>query len=296
VQLVKDAPNLRLMEDVVDKFTRKLSSGGIGLFYYAGHGVAVNGENYLIPVKADLKFQEDAKYESLPVEYVLSALESSKSNMNIIILDACRNNPLPMKSRSLVKGLAEIRQKMKETIIMFATAPGDTAEDGSGQHGAYTQHLMDVIKKPGLTIEQMAKEVRKKVIETTDNYQVPWENNSLVNDFCFVSCPGAPVAPSTVSPPMAPKPDNPVANWSKPVAVEAKRETVVSPPRLEPPPSRKETPQVTTPAAAQPPTKPVMSTPTAVPPTSSSASSPPVPAPTTLQSPAKCVLEPWRCR
>lgn len=273
------------MKDAVDKFAQKLLGGGVGLFYYAGHGVAVKGENYLVPVKADLKVQEDAEDESLRVNYVLETMESSKGTMNIVILDACRNNPLPTRSRSLGKGLAEIKQKIIGSIIMFATSPGDTAEDGNGKHGTYTQHLIEAIKKPGLTIEQMAKEVRRRVMEDTSGRQVPWENASLVAEFCFVNCPGATPQAGNSSPPTSS-----VSTAVQPAPIKPRVVTpvVVKPPVKEVP---KEVPPAP-PAVIQPVvTKPAVPTPTVMPSTSNTLG----PPSTTLQQPTRCLIEPWRC-
>jgi uncharacterized caspase-like protein/predicted small secreted protein len=188
----ENAANRREMREAVQEFTRQLRYGDVGLFFYAGHAVQVKGKNYLIPTKVKLPSEIEVEYETMSAQYVLDQMEDAGNDFNIIILDACRDNPLP-KTRgargigSATRGLVEMRNP-KGSIIAFATSPNDTAADGYGQNGIYTKHLLKAIKTPGLTVEQMFKKVRNAVWDETNGRQIPWENSSLRDDFCFSSC------------------------------------------------------------------------------------------------------------
>jgi len=124
--------DLKQIENAIDTFHHQLKAGGVGLFYYAGHGTQVDGENYLIPVNVKLDVAEDVRYEAIPVGKVLARMEDAANQMNIVILDACRNNPFARKWRSSQRGLAPI-QSARGALIAFATEPGGVAADGEGQ-------------------------------------------------------------------------------------------------------------------------------------------------------------------
>jgi uncharacterized caspase-like protein/predicted small secreted protein len=190
VVYLENAANRRQMKVAVQKFTDQLGSGDVGLFYYAGHAVQIKGKNYLIPTKVKLPTETEVEYETMSAQYVLDKMEDAGNGFNIIILDACRDNPLS-KIRSLrghaKGGLAEMRNP-KGSIIAFATSPNKGAEDGDERNGTYTKHLLRAIKIPGLTVEQMFKKVRDAVWEETKGRQIPWENSSLRGEFCFYSC------------------------------------------------------------------------------------------------------------
>jgi hypothetical protein len=186
----ENATNRRQIKEAVREFTNSLRPGDVGVFYYAGHAVQVKGKNYLIPTQVQLPSQRDVEYETLSAQYVLDQMEDAGNGFNIVLLDACRDNPLPeKKTRSIGEkgGLAEMRQP-KGSIIGFATSPNDVAEDGTGRNGLYTKHLLKAIKTPGLTVEEMLKKVRDGVWEETGGTQIPWENSSLRGDFCFSGC------------------------------------------------------------------------------------------------------------
>ncbi|BAY32255.1 peptidase C14 caspase catalytic subunit p20 [Nostoc carneum NIES-2107] len=184
VTLLKDA-DLRQMEQAIDNFNRNLRQGGTGLFYYAGHGTQVDGENYLIPIDARLEREQDVRYESLPVGKLLNVMEDASNDVNIIILDACRNNPFGRKWRSFQRGLAPPTQTVKGTLIAYATSPGKTALDGEGRNSPYTTALLQHLKTPNLDVEQMFKQVRGDVLKQTGGKQTPWESSSLVGSFVF---------------------------------------------------------------------------------------------------------------
>ncbi len=174
----------RRMDDAVRIFYSKLRNGGTGLFYYAGHGMQVKGRNYLIPVDARIESESDVEHESIDVGRVLGKMEDAGNPVNIVILDACRDNPFAKSFRSSSAGLARM-DAPTGTIVAYATAPESVAIDGPGQNGLYTKHLLKEMIIPGLTIEQVFKAVRNNVINETNNKQVPWESTSLRGDFYF---------------------------------------------------------------------------------------------------------------
>ncbi|MGE0155709.1 MAG: caspase domain-containing protein [Geobacter sp.] len=184
---VEEHVNLGYMpfNDAVEAFGNKLKAGGIGLFYYAGHGMQVQGANYLIPVDAKIRAENEVRYKAIDVGLVLAKMESAKSDVNIVILDACRDNPFSRSFRSASQGLAQI-DAPTGTIIAYATAPGKTASDGKGKNGAYTEALIQAMENADLKVEEVFKRVRRLVLEKTNKLQVPWESSSLVGDFLFI--------------------------------------------------------------------------------------------------------------
>jgi uncharacterized caspase-like protein len=177
--------NLRTMQKAVRTFSRQLRQGGTGLFYYAGHGMQVNGENYLIPLGASIDRIQDVPYEALPVGRILGAMEDAANPTNILILDACRDNPFARTWRSYRRGLAVV-QAVRGSLIAYATAPGEVAYDGDGRNGLYTSYLLRYLPTPGLSVEEVFKRVRAGVVRDTKGQQVPWESSSLIGDFSFV--------------------------------------------------------------------------------------------------------------
>jgi uncharacterized caspase-like protein len=185
------------MESVIEAFGQQLRQGGVGLFYFAGHGVQVGGENYLMPIGARINREQDVKIAAVHVGRVLGAMEDAKNDLNIVILDACRNNPFARGFRSQVQGLAPV-DAARGSLIAYATAPGSVASDGSSRNGLYTENLLRYMSTPGLSVEQMFKQVRIGVGQMTNGQQTPWESSSLTGDFYFVSS-GAPNAPPGVA-------------------------------------------------------------------------------------------------
>jgi uncharacterized caspase-like protein len=172
------------MKMAIREFGEKLKNGGVGLFYYAGHGMQVEGRNYLIPVDASITHEHEVEYEAVNVGLVLAQMARAKNQLNIVILDACRNNPFAQKFRSVQSGLASI-DAPGGTLIANATAPGKVARDGEGKNGMYTQELLKAIRLRGLKIEEVFKQVRIAVKDGTSGNQIPWESSSLVGDFYF---------------------------------------------------------------------------------------------------------------
>ncbi len=174
------------MKRAIREFGRKLKNdGGIGLFYYAGHGVQVKGVNYLIPVDAQVASEEEVEYEAVEAGFALAQMEAAGNPMNIVILDACRNNPFARSYRSADKGLAQMNAP-SGTLIAYSTAPGSVAADGKGENGVYTAELLKKMKTPNLSIEDVFKQVRIAVRSQTQGKQTPWESSSLTGYFYFV--------------------------------------------------------------------------------------------------------------
>ena len=183
VTLIIDATK-REMDFAVREFGRSLNSNTVGLFYYAGHGMQLKGRNYLIPIDALIESESDVEYEALDAGRVLGKMEDAENRLNIVILDACRNNPFVRNFRSPNLGLARM-DAPTGSIIAYATGPGKLASDGEKNNGVYTHYLIQNIKKPNLTIERILKNVRIAVMDETSKKQVPWESSSLTGDFYF---------------------------------------------------------------------------------------------------------------
>lgn len=176
------------MRTLVRAFSSEMQGAKIALFYYAGHGLQLNGKNYLIPVDAKLESEVDLDFEAMDVNFVLRQMERD-DRINIVLLDACRNNPLSEKlarsmgARSvyLGRGLARIETGVG-SLVAFSTQPGNVALDGKGPHSPFARALIDNIEAPGVDIELLMRRVREEVIKVTDGRQVPWTNSSLVGD------------------------------------------------------------------------------------------------------------------
>ncbi len=189
------------MEDALAAFRRQLRPGGVGLFYFAGHGAQVEGTNYLIPIGANVGQAVTAKAESVSAEQVLASMTAAGTALNILIMDACRNNPFlsrwPVREP---RGLAPM-QAARGSLIAYATAPGAVAADGGGRNGTYTKHLLRYLTTPELLVEQMFKRVRVAVEEETGGIQTPWETSSLQGDFSFYPSAAARPSPAVVKEP-----------------------------------------------------------------------------------------------
>jgi WD40 repeat protein len=183
VTLLENA-SLEAMFEAIREFGDQLRAGGVGLFYFAGHGVQIRGRNYLIPVGAKIEREDEVVYRSLDAGQVLQKMETAGNRVNIVILDACRNNPFARTFRSIPTGLA-VMEAPVNTLIAFATAPGAVASDGTGTHGLYTEHLLKNIPVQGLRVEDMFKRVRAGVRQDSAGRQIPWENTSLEAEFFF---------------------------------------------------------------------------------------------------------------
>lgn len=176
----------REMKQVIDEFGRRLENYGVGLFYFAGHGIQANGNNYLIPIETNLMNEQQIDYDCVRADRVLGLMEYARSKVNIVILDACRNNPFKRSwSRSAEgEGLAFMNAP-SGSVIAYATAPGKTASDGAGSNGLYTEALLKNLFAPDLNILQVFQNVRKTVVDASGQRQIPWESTSLIGDFYF---------------------------------------------------------------------------------------------------------------
>jgi uncharacterized caspase-like protein len=174
----------RELKQMIRNFGQKLKAGGSGLFYYAGHGLQSKGRNYLIPVDADLQSEAEVEDVGVDINLLLNYMDEAQNALNIVILDACRNNPFSRGFRSVSEGLAQV-DAPTGTLIAYATAPGRVASDGVGQNGLYTSELLKQMRVPGLSVSEMFMHVRAEVMKRTGNKQVPWEASSLVGTFYF---------------------------------------------------------------------------------------------------------------
>lgn len=186
VTLVENG-NRRDMIAAIEDFGRKLrSKGGVGLVFYAGHGMQIKGRNYLIPVDAKIGSEVTAVSETVDLDLLLVTMAESGTRINVVILDACRDNPFERRFRGAGGGLAPMNASdAKGTLIAYSTDPGKTASDGDSSHSPYTQALIEALPLPNLTIEQVFKHVRRKVQDLTAGAQTPWETSSLTGEFSF---------------------------------------------------------------------------------------------------------------
>jgi formylglycine-generating enzyme required for sulfatase activity/uncharacterized caspase-like protein len=177
----------RAMEDAIRAFGDRIRSGAVGLFYFAGHGLQAEGSNFLIPVGARLGQESDIRYEGVDLGRVLDTMKAAGNKLNILILDACRNNPFALAKgwRDVgERGLAQVKAPTG-TLVAYATAPGATAADGSGDNGLYTGAILLQLKEPGVSLLQTFQRVREQVLAGSQGAQTPWESNSTVGDFFF---------------------------------------------------------------------------------------------------------------
>jgi len=170
------------MEEAVDKFVQEIQNGDVALFYFSGHGIQVRGDNYLIPLGDSIKSETDVRYKTVNAGLILGKMEESRNRANIVILDACRNNPFKGLFRSASVGLSKM-DAPKGTFIAYATSPDSVAADGTGRNSPYTKHLMEALKVKDIPIEQAFKIVARAVNKETGGQQTPWILSSLLDDF-----------------------------------------------------------------------------------------------------------------
>jgi carboxyl-terminal processing protease len=203
---VEDADQQTMKKAIVE-FGDKLSTAGVGatgLFYYAGHGIQSGGDNYLVPIHAALRKASDVDVEAVPVDLVMKQMDFAQSAVNIVILDACRNNPLKDSGRGITRGLAEIKSKPIGSFISFSTAPGEVAVDGNGANSPYSEALARAILQPGLDLAEVFRKVRKDVLKATNQKQVPWDSWSLTDPYYFIPPSNSPQALDAASPTLNP--------------------------------------------------------------------------------------------
>jgi uncharacterized caspase-like protein len=213
--VVADGYDLRRdgMERQIREFLRKSESARVALFFYAGHGLQVDGRNYLLPIDTKLEAASDLGFETIALDNILESLDGT-SRTNIIILDACRNNPFAQsfasrfgaaRSVTVLSGLAGYSNLGTGTLIAFSTAPGAVALDGSGSNSPFTKALARHVRTPGVEVRQMLTRVRADVAAETGGRQIPWDNSSLLGEV-YLAGPGKPepqrvdVSPATPTP------------------------------------------------------------------------------------------------
>ncbi|QEP42388.1 PEGA domain-containing protein [Ectothiorhodospiraceae bacterium BW-2] len=161
---------------------------GVGVVFYAGHGMQVNGENYLIPVNANINAEDEIEIQALPLQSVLNKLNSAGNKLNMVYLDACRDNPFARSFRSSSRGLARVSAPTG-TKIYYATKPGEVAHDGKGANGIFTSHLMKALTTPGLNQNEVFQQTATAVMAETKEQQVPWEEGLITGTFYFTDAP-----------------------------------------------------------------------------------------------------------
>lgn len=195
VTLVTDG-DLAAMSRAIRDFGNAIKRpDAVALFYYSGHGVQYQGANYLVPARSDIQSQDELSFSAVNADQVYAKMESSGDRTNIVILDACRNNPFPGSERAMERGLAVVGNiQPPQSLIVYATAPGKTAQDGEGRNGVFTSALLKHLSEPNLDAELMVRRVREDVIAATKGAQVPWDNSSITGAGFFFAKRDAPPA------------------------------------------------------------------------------------------------------
>ncbi|MET0877390.1 MAG: caspase family protein [Tardiphaga sp.] len=227
VQAASDLTQNELRARIGD-FAAGVASKGpdtVALVFYAGHGLQIDGENYLVPIDMDPKREADIPLQAVRLNDILNTLTSVPSKTRIILLDACRNDPFPSINKTAGRGLAHVDVKFGTpgTLLSFSTSPGAEAEDGKGGNSPYTAALLKAGREPGLAIEDAFKRVRLSVNLATEGRQTPWESSSLVSDFRLFG-----QSPSVAKQPVAKRT---VEDWKRELQgkpVEAANESIVS--------------------------------------------------------------------
>jgi len=185
--LVRENVGERGLKEAVETFAKYLKKGGIGLFFFAGHGIQLKDQNFLLPVDIGFDNEADITYKSVSAEYVLSRMAEAGNRVNVVILDACRNNPFQQARKNVSKGLGvmNVGRAEKGTFIAYATSPGSTAADGTGRNGLYTKHLLRSLETPDTDIDKVFGRVRTGVVQDTNGEQVPWTSSSVIGTFNF---------------------------------------------------------------------------------------------------------------
>ncbi|CAK0742819.1 hypothetical protein CCP2SC5_110027 [Azospirillaceae bacterium] len=178
----------RAMQRAIGQFSRKLNGAKVGLVYYSGHGIQAQGVNYLAPIDAEIETEGDMPLQLVSVDVITAQLMQAGTEVNIIVLDACRTNPFERRMRGVGnagRGLAALNAP-KGTVIAYATAPNTTADDGDGANSPYTMALLQALGSPQRRVEDVFKETRAILAKSSKNQQISWESSSLVGDFYFV--------------------------------------------------------------------------------------------------------------
>jgi len=222
VAVTTDA-NLKDMKGAVREFIQSLPEKGIALVFFAGHGVEVKGQNYLIPVDATMAEEYEVPDETVSMNSILRGLEQAKTSLNILVLDCCRDDPYSRswrgaRSATGVGGLSMPTDMPQGMFIAFSTTPGKTAEDGDGTNSPYTAALAEELKKPGQELERVFKNVGAKVSGATERRQEPWSNSKFYGTFIFNPADSSTATAVTTAAPASPA-STPVPNMTKPAIV-----------------------------------------------------------------------------
>ena len=217
--------NRKQMARAITQFGNSIKPDSTVLVYFAGHGAQYQGVNYLFPVDFETQDEKELPIEAVSTSFIMDHLKRNTNGLNILVLDACRNNPLSASGRSGTRGLTRIDDAPPNTYSIYATSPGKVASDNSNEaNGLFTKHLVKYMKQPGLDLGNMVLETRKDVMKASGNKQIPYDYGTLTERFCLAGCE---VAGSTVvaapasQPAVAPKPQPKPApqTQSKPQAV-----------------------------------------------------------------------------
>ena len=184
VTFKKDADRTAMVEAIHAFADTLRTKGGVGLFYFSGHGLQAESANYLLPIGEEPSRESDLRDMAINAGEVIDDMTSAGNSLNIVILDACRNSPLPPSSHIATRGLSRVEGSVG-TFISFATSPGGVALDGEGRNSPYTKHLVEAIRTRGLNLEGVFKETLKGVYQETDGKQVPWISSSFFGEFAF---------------------------------------------------------------------------------------------------------------
>jgi uncharacterized caspase-like protein len=222
---VTAAPDLSQgdMRQAISNFANKVTSSGpdtVALVFYAGHGLQIDGENYLVPVDVDPRREADIPLQAVRLNDLMNTLGALPTRMRIFMLDACRNNPFPALAGATPHGLAIVDTKAgaSGSFISYSTSPGAEAEDGDGADSPYTTAVLQVAREPNLPIEEAFKRIRVAVNRATDGRQTPWESSSLTSEFKFFGAEGGqpPETTPKTSTPSTPAGARPTADdWKR---------------------------------------------------------------------------------
>ena len=194
VALGTDA-NKKAMYQLIDQFGTDIRGAEIALFYYSGHGVQAGGENYLIPIGADISMASDVEIEGVQLQRLIGRMNAGGATTNVIVLDACRNNPFPQASKGMERGLAVIGQKPPESVIVYATEAGETADDGSGRNGVFTAALLRHITRND-EFTAIIRDVNAEVRKETNQKQKPAKYDNLTRGVYLAGSPPPSQGPS----------------------------------------------------------------------------------------------------
>ncbi|MEI8093335.1 MAG: caspase family protein [Spirochaetales bacterium] len=193
------------MEKAVRDFGASLKGEEtIGMLYYSGHGAQSEGQNYLLPVDSDIQAEDELAYKAVDSESILAKMRSANNKLNIVVLDACRNNPFPGASRAAARGLTAVKIKVPEALIIYSTDPGAVAADGDGRNSPFTAAFLQQLEVPEQDVSIMIRRVAASVQKATAGAQTPWVSSNLTQDFSFLPGAGGNRTPAPVAAPVAP--------------------------------------------------------------------------------------------